>query len=61
MGVHKTACREHGGNLWGEVHVLVRGVGGQEPENERGRGIDPQNPNIERAGSILLGGVKRLA
>jgi hypothetical protein len=30
-------------------------------ENERGRGIDPQNWNIECAGSISLGCVKLLA
>jgi hypothetical protein len=28
------ACGEHGGGLWGEVYVLVRGVGGQEPKNK---------------------------
>jgi len=36
-------------------------VGGREPENERGREIDPQNPNITSTGLISLGGVKRLA
>jgi len=59
-GVRKTACREHGGDLWGEVFALVREVSGQEPKNEQGRGIDPQNPNIELAGSISLGCVKWL-
>jgi hypothetical protein len=36
-------------------------VSGREPENKWGRGIDPQNSNIESTGSISLGGVKRLA
>ena len=54
-------CAEHVGNLWGKVYALIIEVGGQEPKNEWGRGIDPQNPNIERAGSISLGGKKRLA
>jgi hypothetical protein len=48
------AHREHGGDLWGEVDVLIRGVGGWEPQNEWGREIDPQNPNIERASSISI-------
>jgi hypothetical protein len=56
----ETACVEHGGDLWGEVFALVTEVGGQEPKNERGRGIDPQNSNIESTGSISLGGVKLL-
>ena len=57
----KTACGEHGGNLWGEVYTFAKEVGGWESENERGRGIDPQNLNIKCASSILLGSVKRLA
>jgi len=36
-------------------------VGGREPENEQGREIDPQNPNIKITGLISLGGVKQLA
>jgi hypothetical protein len=45
----------------GDGAVVVEGVGGQECENRQGRGIVPQNPNIERAGSISVGDAKQLA
>jgi hypothetical protein len=48
-------------SLWGEEEVVVVVVECQEPENEWGRGIDPKNPNIKHAGSILVVGTKRLA
>ena len=51
----------HFEGLWGEEEVVVVVVECQEPENEWGRGIDPKNPNIKHAGSILVVGTKRLA
>jgi hypothetical protein len=54
----KTTGGKGGVDLWRGVDALFEGVGGQEPENKLGKGIDPQNPNIERAGSISVGGYK---
>ena len=42
-----------GVELWHRVDALFQGLGGREPENERGRAIDPPNTNIERAGLIF--------
>jgi hypothetical protein len=42
-----------GVELWHRVDALFQGLSGREPENERGRAIDPPNTNIERAGSIF--------
>ena len=55
LEIHGRGCRGH---LWCGVDALIEGLGNQVPENERGRGIVPQNPNIERAGSISVDNVK---
>ena len=57
----KMASGGDGGDLCHEGDILFERVGDREPENEWGRGIHPQNRNIERAGSTSVGGVKRLA
>jgi hypothetical protein len=40
------------------VYVLVRGVGGQEPTNKRGRGIDPPKSKYRARRLDIAGGVK---
>jgi hypothetical protein len=52
------ACGKGGGDLYHEGDIPFEGFGGREPKNEWGRGIHPKNRNIERTGSISVGGVK---
>jgi hypothetical protein len=51
-------CGVCGGNQWSEVYMVVEGVGVGNTKTSGGRGIDHQNPDIERAGSISVGGYK---
>jgi hypothetical protein len=57
----KNAGKAGGGSAGAGVDTEFEGVVGGERVNEWSRRIFPQNPNIEHAGSISMGDVKRLA